>query len=326
MNTAEAWVDDARAALDRHIVAAKAQPDFLDVVTRAHALDPEAVSSQMVDDADALALARDTDEEPAGNDPVQADLDQWLGDVRAAVDRRVEARRQGPAPALVVPARDRRAWWWVGGAVAAALLLAVGVGPLMRAVDRGGDTTPGQALHSSEPMSTTGAYEPIEQTSPRMETQPTEVRKAVIRPEAVPELEVEPEPEPEPKRAVSRRDRLAALADRAQAHWQAGRRDEAGRLFSKIVAEGGRSRAAEMAFADLFTLAHQARDTAAQRSWWKRYLRRFARGRFADDARAGLCRTVASAKRAACWSEYLRDFPRGSFRAEARAVTGDPTP
>ena len=41
------------------------------------------------------------------------------------------------------------------------------------------------------------------------------------------------------------------------------------------------------AYADLFTLAHQARDDKAQRKWWRAYLRRFPHGRFADDSRAG---------------------------------------
>ena len=116
---------------------------------------------------------------------------------------------------------------------------------------------------------------------------------------------------------------LLVLAGEAQAHWRAGRRDEAQRLFARIVARGGRSRAAEMAFADLFTLAHQQGDAGAQRRWWRAYLRRFPKGRFADDARAGLCRGEARAEQGACWAEYLEDFPHGSFREEARAAGGD---
>ncbi len=320
MTGSSAWIDGARDALERRIEATCAQPDFLDMVTRAHALDPQIVPEQMVADADGLAPVADIDDE-GGPARQEAALDAWLGDVRAAVERRVDERSESPPPQLQRPARDRRALWWLGGAVAAALALALGLGPLMRAVSEGTAEPSEQAVHLRDAVGTTGSVEHIEPAPPRMETRPSVPREAVVHPPA----EVEDEAGDtgtEPRRGAKREDRLASLAERAQVHWRAGRREQAQRLFAKIVAEGGRSRAVEMAYADLFTLAHQAGDGGAQRRWWRGYLRRFSRGRFADDARAGLCRTAPSADREACWSNYLQDFPRGSFRAEARGVGG----
>jgi len=47
----------------------------------------------------------------------------------------------------------------------------------------------------------------------------------------------------------------------------------------------------------------------------------FPEGRFADDARAGLCRRDAS-DRPACWRAYLEAFPEGSYRAQAEREAG----
>ncbi len=329
MNDHELWVVEAGRAMERRIAAAGAQPDFLDVVTRAHTMDPAVVTATMVEEADELApvldIRADQDRGPAEQ---EAALDKWLGDVRSAVERRVQAQREAPLPAL--PARrQRRMAWWAGGAVlAAGVLLALGLGQAVRAVAVDGHA-PEQSLHQSGATGAEGVavhplgQQPAPRSLPRVKA-PSPEQEAIIVPEPEP-----PRPETPPKatsRRPSQRDRLRALADEAQAHWRAGRRDEARRLFEKIVARGGRSRAAEMAYADLFTLAHQAQDRSAQRRYWSAYLKKFSRGRFADDAKAGLCRSASASRRGACWSAYLRDFPRGSFRGEARANAEESRP
>ncbi|MCB9716546.1 MAG: hypothetical protein H6712_21990 [Myxococcales bacterium] len=119
------WIAEVDAALRRRIADADAQPDFLDVVARARALDPEAFDDEALQQAEALQRAHA--DAPALDD---GPLDAWLDDARLAIDRKVEARRDQPLPPLH-RAAPRRAIWWAGGALAAALLLALGIGRLM---------------------------------------------------------------------------------------------------------------------------------------------------------------------------------------------------
>ncbi|MCA9690485.1 MAG: hypothetical protein KC636_12810, partial [Myxococcales bacterium] len=193
----EAWLGDVRAALERRIAAAGAAPDFLDVVARAHELDPEAMPAERVEEADALAaqaseaLDRSTAEQ-------EARLDDWLGDVRAAVERRVDDQRSQPRPSLPVH-RDRRATWWVGGvALAAAVLLVLGVGQVVRVLAEQPEAAPDQALRVHEPSDATGTAEARpspsrgEQGVHMQRPEPVEY-EAVVVPEAAPETETETE-------------------------------------------------------------------------------------------------------------------------------------
>lgn len=333
MSTHEPWDLDVVAALERRIAGSGARPDFLDVVTRAHAIDPVAVPEAAVAEADAMeAASADAD---AGGRPQDDDaaLDGWLHDVRAAVERRVEARRDEALPSLPAPPPRRGVWWLAGAAVAAAALLVLGVGQAVRMVATTPTEPPEQALHMNDAVGSTGTVEameprPLEAPKTRhAPAVPAPVEAIAPLPAPAPEATLPaPPPKAQASTARSDRERLRALADEAQAHWRAGRREQAQRAFATIVAEAGRTRAAEMAYADLFTLASQAGDAAAQRRWWKEYLRRFPRGRFADDARAGLCRVAVSSNRAACWQAYLDDFPKGSFRGEARSALGQEAP
>lgn len=344
MSEREPWEIDVVSALERRIAAHGARPDFLDVVERAHALDPVAVPEEALAQADALAIAAaEAEAEARGSADDEAVVDAWLHDVRAAVERKVEERRERALEPLPAPSARRGVWWLVGAAVAAAALLVVGVGQVVRMVADPVEPAE-QALHMNDGTGATGTADAVEPrrhevATPRR-TSTDERPEPVVVPEPVEPVEAEAvetaasEPEPAalaeaaatPSRTSATRsdrdrDRFAALAEAAQAHWRAGRRAEAQRLFAKIVAEAGRARAAEMAYADLFTLASQSADVAAQRQWWKSYLRRFPRGRFADDARAGLCREAAG-ERVTCWQAYLDDFPHGSFRGEARVALG----
>ena len=82
----------------------------------------------------------------------------------------------------------------------------------------------------------------------------------------------------------------------------------------------------ELAFGDRFTIAHRNGDASKQVVLWQAYLRRFPKGRLADDARAGLCRHAAQSRRDRCWSEYLRDFPGGAYAEQARREAGSHAP
>lgn len=110
------------------------------------------------------------------------------------------------------------------------------------------------------------------------------------------------------------------LEEEAQALWQRGELAAAEQKFREVLHVAGHGRRAELAYGDLFTLARQMRGSDGQMEVWREYLARFPRGRFAEDARAGLCQRATEDARAACWREYLEYHPSGAHRALAEAA------
>lgn len=123
---------------------------------------------------------------------------------------------------------------------------------------------------------------------------------------------------------LSKTERLRELDTRARAAWKAGDARKARKLFDRLVASGGRSRIADLAYGDLFALARQLDDQPGLRRYWRRYAKRFPSGQYIDDARAGLCRVAAPAEQRACWQRYLADRPRGTYRRHAQDVLAKP--
>ncbi|MEM6293898.1 MAG: hypothetical protein AAGA54_21660 [Myxococcota bacterium] len=103
-------------------------------------------------------------------------------------------------------------------------------------------------------------------------------------------------------------ERIEALDRRAQAKWKAGDRGGAARDFRKIVKIGGRRKAVELAYAELFALARQRGDDLS--SLWRDYLRTFPKGRYAAEASAGLCRKAPQPDREGCWQAHRERFPK----------------
>jgi tetratricopeptide (TPR) repeat protein len=118
-------------------------------------------------------------------------------------------------------------------------------------------------------------------------------------------------------------DRLAELDAQAYALLRAGQHEQAVRKFRLIVKIGGSSEYAELAYGELFALARREGDDELD-ELWQAYLKRFPRGRYADAARAGLCRRISEPNDRACWTEYLLEHPHGAARSEALRATQDP--
>lgn len=122
-----------------------------------------------------------------------------------------------------------------------------------------------------------------------------------------------------PKVALSLEDRLQALERKAQRAWKSGDLVGAERAFLAIVSLAPKSSFAQWAWGDLFVLAKRGADRGKQRKLWNRYLKAHPKGRFADAALAGLCRTGETGSQN-CWRRYLRRFPDGAFVKDARKV------
>jgi hypothetical protein len=264
------------------------------------------------------------------------DLD--LGPFVAATRRELErvARQQrlaGIPPAPPLRRRGIRLGLRIAAiaALVAAAIVATATGDLLSAGLR---ATALQAEHQTAPRGPSFASpRPLASgrpASPAMTVEPTHPA-AASPPTAVDPTTTTPRPAagPEPRDpAATARARSAKLAElerldaEAQRRWRAGDLAGAEALFLRIVDAGGRTRYAELAFGELFTLAHQTGDTRRAPQRWRRYLARFPRGRFADDVRAWQCRSVTGRDAAACWRRYLADWPRGTYRVEAARALG----
>ncbi|MEM9460630.1 MAG: hypothetical protein AAGF11_41055 [Myxococcota bacterium] len=115
---------------------------------------------------------------------------------------------------------------------------------------------------------------------------------------------------------------LQALDDEAQAAWAAGDTGQAAKLFRRMIAIGGRSGAVQLAYGDLMSIARSAGDDQQHRKLQRAYIRKFPRGRFADDVRAQLCRDSTGEAARKCWTAYLRDLPKGDHAEEAARIAG----
>jgi len=306
-------------------------PDFLAVVSRAHTLAPNVIPQSAVDEvgryAPIISLKHAGRLKTGQHD---AALDTFVGDVRGHVDQ--ELVRDGAAPDEAANDTKRRGGF--GFAIAAGLVLALGLGAGLATVfDLGGGLwsvqadTPSEAMLSPSPAAEQESQLAGDANGSEHRPEPTppgpgpdsEATPLEATAETPPELAPSPTPRRRakaPAKAPSRRDRLAALELEADAAWRAGKLDKAESAFRTIIAIDGRGSWGQSAYGELFTLQRQRGRSSV--ALWKAYLKSFPRGRFADDARAGLCRRAGNDSKAACWTAYLEAMPRGSFRAQAQ--------
>ena len=295
-------------------------PDLADVFARARAIDESAIPNGLHPDVDLPGLDPD-DEELADDVPLGLDLGAFASAMREEVEQDLDETQRAR------PQRRRVASLATIAAVAAALLVAfislprlmpliaeqgVDPGPVVEPHLREGDT---EALefeaHGERPR------RPKPAPAPRPE--PPEIEETVPEPPPA-----EPEPEVAPRKRPKPRASLADLEAEAKALWASGDLEAAETTLRKVIARAGRGERAELAYGDLFAIARQRAGGSAQAKVWREYLRRFPNGRYADDARGGLCRRATDDDRSACWADYLADHPNGVHAAEARRATEAP--
>lgn len=293
---------------------ADARRDFSRVLARARAMGFVAVEqgcSQVID----IRSVRHADAEPH-----DALLDPLVLAARAALARTIEARRAQPIPAL--RPRARRGWPLVAAVTLAAAAVVAVLGGIVTdesVREAGPAPAPTQAHHQRGVDAADALVQRREVAS--MPPRVASSTRTVVQPAVAPASTAAPSMRARPRAAVPA-NRARELGDRAAAAWRAGDRELAESLYLEVTRVAGRSMLAELAWGDLFALAAQRGDTVILAKRWRGYLRAFPRGRYVDDARAGLCRTAAEPS--SCWERYLVELPRGSYRAEAERARLDP--
>jgi hypothetical protein len=277
--------------------------DLADVFARARAIDEAAIPAGL----HAIELA-----EPDGEDVVDSGLRSFAGALRQEVESSVVERQ------LVPIATKRRR---VGPIAAVVTLAAAAVLAVVGLSQFGPDVA--ERDDRSQPVVEADAHDAKDEQLPFVPATSPEPRRVIepapIAPEPTPEPAIEKAPR---KRHVPTLDDLDAAANE---RWAAGDLAGAEALLRKLIARAGRSTRAELAYGDLFAIARQRGGASAQAVVWREYLRRFPKGRYADDAQGGLCRLASSDERTACWNGYLAMHPRGAHAREARrhAENGD---
>lgn len=331
-------------------------PDLQEVLSRARAMDPDAVEADWGDprrnDDDAESSVEDY-EMPSDaelNAALEPDFADFLSGAKRHLDGLAETRALSviPTPA---PRAQRRAWWI--GAAAALLLTSTAAWWMTRGA-QGDATTARQAVYTDESRPelgvglapddealTTGAGKHEASESPESDDalapsgdEAAEASSDDARAEAdegatpaapseKPEPEAESKAKPKPKAKAAPRASLEDLDAQAQALWRAGDLDGASKAFREIIKRAPRSKRAELAYGDLFSLTEQRGSQRELDRLWRDYLKRFPQGRYSDDTRARICRREATSKRAACWADYLRTHPSGAHVGEARKSSPD---
>ncbi len=348
------FVDALRADVDAEL---KAAPDLVAVVVEANRRDPSVVSSALVEEIEGLAEVVQLHRRRPAALELELDpfVEAMRGEIDASLSERGLAKIPPQSPSKGRHHRAAALGWGLGVAAALALVF-VAVRPMLVGGSPGGNAAvEAQRVYeggaSGRAIAPTG---PQLRTSPSPSAELiVEVGERGFsdksNPTAADEVDAQgagagvgadggasqvdssagegeddasatstrPEHTTKAARPVAGEDELAALDRRAQSAWHRGDLAEAERLLRELTERGGTTGRAELAFGDLFTLAHQRGRPAAQSRYWRSYLRVFPRGRFVDDARAGLCRQRDGAKAAACWRRYLVRQPRGSHRHEA---------
>jgi hypothetical protein len=301
------FVGTTRRQLDRRLHASAPLPDLAAVFQRAHELDPEFIDEDTLAHVCELAPVVPLRAAPQ----TQGEHDRELAPFTIALREQLEAgvaerrAREIPPPRFVRPRPLKRRSLRSLAAAAFLLVLCGGVVSAMVGEDASSSFTAPSSIESLE----------LDDDAPALYDDPVIPQRVVVQhehPDPVPEV-------PSKRKRTEQRDSdaLAELDMQAQALWRAGDLDGAEQLFREIVRRGGRGRWAQLAYGELFSLA-QRHPGEQREELWQSYLHTFPNGRYAEDARAGLCRRAATSERDACWTDYISQHPEGTHVAEAR--------
>ena len=334
---------DARAELDETSEQERGHfgPDFAAVVEEAHARDPQRVSRAARDEALSLAPVVVLGAESSQRMSLrgQAEFAALLSEARSEIAADAALQRPRAWPALPVQkashSRTRR-WLWATAAAAAAILALAS--PILATRYETAYNAASQApwwQHAGGSAGVAPFREPVEIETPTPRSRP----QRPTDPEPIAEPIAEPAPSSPASLPVSKTrksapastataetlsDQLRRLGGEAEAAWQSGDYSGAERLHRQVITLAPGSRAADLSYGDLFTLARQRSGPAQEQALWHEYLAAFPHGRYADDARAGLCRRSEADERSACWQQYLHDFPAGVHRPQAQRALAEP--
>lgn len=308
-------VDDVRGEL-AHIETPLPR-GLADVFARAAALDPSFTLG-----AEDAARFEDLSDDAVERVAAIGSLDTLLASARRDLGSIADRTAPGPVPEI---RRDRRRTWIAGMAVLAAALLIVAISTwtLRESLFE----TPRGAEYSGANQTATD-----DELERAVDVQPPLVKPRTIAPPVepdtiAPESDIPETPAPLEGKAKPTPQAIAARLEQldreARDAWKRGELSAAESGFEAVVKSGGRRAIADLAFGDLFELARQRKDLAGESALWRRYVRRFPNGRYADEARAGLCRRESGDAAKRCWSAYLVDRPRGTYRDQATAAIGE---
>lgn len=345
------WIGDVVVAVEEAALHAGVPWDFAAMLARARALDPTVVSAEAVREAEqaepVISLALRREQRGTREDPEFA---RMVSDVRTATNHEVALRTHGIGgigPALARPVGGARRVAVAVAVLAAGLVLLFGAVGGVQMFRTAAAVPSAAALQQGDTSSTASERAVIENPATTARGPSRASPREAVPEQAAPEIaDVSPEPpatsvassavatrvlgKPRKSKAVevaavlpTLTEKLAALDADAHAAWKSGDFAQAEVKFEALIELAGATRLADLAYGDLFTLARRRGDATREVALWKRYLARFADGRFADDARAGLCRRDAATPQA-CWSAYLIDFPKGSYRTQAQRAIGSP--
>ncbi len=302
--------------------------DLADVLARAEVLEPEAIPAGLRESL------------PEGEyDEVELEvpgLSVFSEALRERHEHVLHQRQHAPIPSP--PQTERRRGWMLallGVAAVVAITIAIGASLSVTQSKRNRAMDPMEAERDHASKQVGGLVVPRKPPAPaivnpapppNLESSleaPTEVidldsEQPGAREDEVTATEVAPPPSATPP-ARPTAD-VAKMEAQARAAWRRGDLARAERLFRAIITRERRSSRADLAYGDLFSVVRQHRGAEAQAGVWRQYLRRFPRGRYAQDSRAGLCRRASKDERADCWQRYLDAHPRGTHVSEARAA------